>query len=154
MRSINFFCLHFGTLRSWQRDPRPWSAMAATNTTAIKVCQCPSTHLPKHHPKKNNKNTGPTSLVPAELDHYPQSLHNKHIMIFHAGIAGMLVLTKSSLFRVDRFTRANEMPAFRAVRVWEKKREREMMKSDKSTDPLSLSAVLCSIKMDLHTSMQ
>lgn len=34
----------------------------------------------------------------------------------------MLVLTKSSLFRVERFTRANEMPAFRAVRVCEKER--------------------------------
>lgn len=43
------------------------------------------------------------------------------IIIVHREITGMFTLTRSSLFNVDRFTRANEMPAFRAVRVWERK---------------------------------
>lgn len=63
----------------------------------------------------------------------------KHLMVSHAAVAAMLVLTKSSLFRVERFTRANEMPAFRAVRVC--KTEKRDDERDKCSDPFSLSAV-------------
>lgn len=38
-------------------------------------------------------------------------------LIVNRELTGMFTLTRSSLFNVDRFTRANEMPAFRAVRV-------------------------------------
>lgn len=59
----------------------------------------------------------------------------KHLMASYAGMAAMLVLTKSSLFRVERFTRANEMPAFRAVRVC--KMERRDDETDKCNDAFS-----------------
>jgi len=111
------------SMATWSRGPGGQSCFSKQYSYIKKKfvgVPAPSSRKKKKHPKKTTSDHGVQASVTRWDDRHTTTFSD--------------VLTRSSLFRVERFTRANEMPAFRAVRVWEGSEERkgEIMKRDEA----------------------